>query len=183
MVEAKATEIKGLILIKPSLYKDTRGLFMESYNKKEFDKRIETKINFVQDNLSVSKKGVLRGLHLQKPPFDQGKFVQVLKGSVLDVVLDLRKTSSTYGKHYKIELNDKNRYQLWIPKGFAHGFLTKEDDTIFSYKCDNPYSKDHEMSILWNDSDLGIDWGIENPLVSEKDMVAVTFKDFISPFK
>lgn len=183
MVEAKATGIDGLTLITPIVHKDTRGLFMETYNKNEFDKRVNAETNFVQDNLSVSKKDVLRGLHLQAPPFDQGKLVQVLKGSVLDVVLDLRKTSSTYGKHYKIELNDKNRYQLLIPKGLAHGFLTKEDDTIFSYKCDNFYSKEHEMSVLWNDRDLGIDWGIENPLVSEKDMIAVKFKDFISPFK
>jgi dTDP-4-dehydrorhamnose 3,5-epimerase len=183
MVEEKTTEIDGLILFKPEAYGDKRGVFMETYNKKEFDRRIDAKINFVQDNLSVSKKGVLRGLHLQKPPFDQGKFIQVLKGSVLDVVIDLRKTSSTYGQHYKIEINDKNRYQLWIPRGFAHGFLAKEENTIFSYKCDNPYSKDHEMSLLWNDKDLGIDWGIKNPLVSQKDMLAESFKNFNSPFK
>ena len=183
MAESKTTEIDGLLLIKPTVYKDTRGLFMETYNKNEFDNRINSEVNFVQDNLSISKKGVIRGLHIQKPPFDQGKLVQVIKGSILDVALDLRKSSSTYGQHYKIELNDKNKYQLWIPKGFAHGFLTKEDDTFFSYKCDNPYSKDHEMSLFWNDEDLGIDWGIKNPLISEKDMLADSFKNFNSPFK
>ena len=139
-------------------------------------------LDFVQDNLSKSKKGVLRGLHFQAPPFDQGKLVQVITGSVLDVAVDIRKNAPSYGKHFKIILNSTERNQLWIPPGFAHGFVSLEDDTIFSYKCTNSYSKEHEGCVLWNDLDLGIDWEIDQPLISPKDQEGTFFKDFISPF-
>ena len=130
----------------------------------------------------VQKKDVLRGLHFQAPPFEQGKLIHVLKGKVIDVVVDIRKKSKTYGKHVKIELSSQNHKQLWVPPGFAHGFLTIEEDTLFSYKCTNYYSKDHEMDLLWNDDDLNINWGIKNPIVSDKDQKATKFENFNSPF-
>lgn len=183
MVEKGEITIEDIILIKSKVFEDERGLFLETFNEDNFNKLSGVKTTFYQDNLSVSKKNVLRGLHFQKPPNAQGKLVQVIKGRALDVAVDIRKDSPTYGAHFKVELNDINRYQLWIPRGFAHGFIALEDNTIFSYKCDNPYSKDHEMSLLWNDKDLDIDWGIKNPLVSQKDMLAESFKNFNSPFK
>ncbi len=175
------TPIEGLIVIKPKIFEDERGYFFEPFNQNIFNKTIK-EITFVQDNESLSQKGVLRGLHFQNPPYAQGKLVRVIKGSVLDVVVDIRKNSSTYGKSYSIELNEINKIQLWIPEGFAHGFLTLEDNTIFSYKCTNLYNKESEDCILWNDSDLGIGWGIENPTLSEKDKLGKKFKHFISPF-
>jgi dTDP-4-dehydrorhamnose 3,5-epimerase len=141
------------------------------------------KVNFSQDNVSISKKNVLRGLHFQKPPKSQGKLVQVIKGSVLDVAVDIRLHSPTYGQHYKVELNDKNRLQLWIPEGFAHGFVALENNTIFSYKCTSAYSKSHEMDLRWNDPLLNIDWGVSSPLLSDKDEMATSFENFNSPFK
>ena len=182
MVEEKI-DINGLVLMKPSIFNDERGAFFESYNKLKYDTLIDGPIDFMQDNISISKKNVLRGLHFQKNPMSQGKLVQVIKGSVLDIAVDLRKTSPTYGEHYKVELNDKNKFQLWIPEGFAHGFVTLQDDTIFSYKCTNLYSKDDEMDLLWNDPLLNIDWGIESPILSHKDKSAMNFRDFNSPFK
>ena len=138
---------------------------------------------FIYFYISVSKKNVLRGFHFQKPPMAQAKLIQVIKGSVLDVTIDIRINSPTYGKHYKVELSEKNRFQLWIPEGFAHGFLALEDDTVFSYKCTAPYSKLDEMDLKWNDSSLNIDWGIRSPLISEKDQFAASFENFNSPFK
>jgi len=149
------TEINDVILITPRVYKDERGYFMESYNQKKVDKLIKDK--FVQDNESVSGKNVLRGLHLQLPPFEQAKLIRVVKGSVLDVAVDLRKDSTTYGKHFKHLLSGENKKQLYIPKGFAHGFLSLEDDTILYYKCSNYYHADSERSIAWNDPSLAID--------------------------
>lgn len=174
--------LKGITLIKPKIYDDNRGLFLETFNLKKFTNIVGSEANFYQDNLSISKKNVLRGLHFQKPPNAQGKLVQVIKGRALDVVVDIRKNSPTYGTYFKIELNDINRYQLWIPNGFAHGFVALEDNTIFYYKCDNPYSQKDEMSLPWNDQDLAIDWGVKNPILSKKDEDAITFKQFISPF-
>ncbi|MDA1009546.1 MAG: dTDP-4-dehydrorhamnose 3,5-epimerase, partial [Bacteroidetes bacterium] len=139
-------------------------------------------LDFVQDNQSLSQKGVLRGLHFQNPPFAQGKLVRVIKGSVIDVSVDIRKDSKTYGKHFSIELSEENKKVVWIPPGFAHGFYTLENDTIFTYKCTGVYNKDSEGALLWNDSELNIDWGVERPLVSEKDLIAGNFKDFKSQF-
>ena len=172
---------EGLISIYPAVFGDDRGFFLESFNQAKYASIIPD-LDFVQDNLSKSKKGVLRGLHFQAPPFDQGKLVQVITGSVLDVAVDIRKNAPSYGKHFKIILNSTERNQLWIPPGFAHGFVSLEDDTIFSYKCTNSYSKEHEGCILWNDLDLGFDWEIDQPLISPKDQEGTFFKDFISPF-
>lgn len=181
-MEIVKTNIQDLLIIKPKVFSDDRGYFFEAYNNKVFsDNGLDLK--FVQDNESKSQKGVLRGLHFQKPPFAQGKLVRVINGAVLDVAVDIRKNSPTYGKHYKIELTESNKTMYWVPPGFAHGFLTLEDNTIFSYKCTNLYNKESEGSILWNDPDLNIDWGIKNPILSDKDKESQLFKDFESPFE
>ncbi len=175
------TPLADLLIVQPQVFSDDRGYFFESFNHQRF---IDAGLNldFVQDNESKSQKGVLRGLHFQNPPFAQGKLVRVIKGAVMDVAVDIRKNSSTYGEYYKLELNETNKTMLWIPLGFAHGFATLEDDTIFSYKCTSLYDKASEGSILWSDPDLNIDWNIENPILSEKDKVSPFFKDFISSF-
>jgi len=176
------TGIKDLLIIKPQVFADERGYFFESYNDMKFR---EHGINatFVQDNESRSMKHVLRGLHFQKPPFAQGKLVRVMHGAVLDVAVDLRKASATYGQSRSITLTGKDKWMLWIPDGFAHGFITLEDDTVFFYKCTNLYNKAAEGSIRWDDTDLAIDWGdIKNPILSDKDKVAPHFRDFKSPF-
>ena len=180
-MEIVKTKIPDLYIIKPSVFTDKRGYFFESYNKQAF-LRNGIDQNFVQDNESKSAKGVLRGLHFQKPPFAQGKLVRVMHGAVLDVAVDLRSGSPTYGQWAAVELNHDNKWMYWIPPGFAHGFVTLEDDTVFFYKCTNVYNKDSEGSILWNDPDLNIDWKVDNPTLSEKDLVSPLFKDFISPF-
>ena len=179
----KECNIKGLFIITPNIFKDDRGYFFESYNKKEFNKKTGVNINdFVQDNQSKSSINVLRGLHFQNPPNAQAKLLRVLSGSVLDVVVDIRKNSSTYGKHYKIELSAENFKMLFVPEGFAHGFLTLEDNTVFSYKCSSYYNKESEDSILWNDTDLNIDWKINKPILSQKDEIAQKFCSFASKF-
>ena len=180
-MEIIKTSIEGLLIIKPDVFKDERGYFFESYNKGRFAKE-GLMMNFVQDNESKSSKGVLRGLHFQKPPFAQGKLVRVIKGSVMDVAVDLRKDSPTYGKWESVVLTEENKLQFWIPEGFAHGFVTLEDNTIFNYKCTNVYNKESEGSILWNDPDINIEWNIENPILSEKDKLSPLFKDFETPF-
>jgi dTDP-4-dehydrorhamnose 3,5-epimerase len=172
--------IKDLLVLSPTVFTDERGYFLESYNKKKLEHILN--IDFVQDNESSSQKGVLRGLHFQKPPFSQAKLVRVICGSVLDVVVDLRQYSETYGQYYKHILSAKNKHQLYIPKGFAHGFLVLEDDTIFSYKCSKYYNKESEVSLLWNDTTINIDWEIKNPIISEKDKNAQMFLDFVTPF-
>lgn len=175
------TTIKDLFIIKPKVFEDSRGHFFESFTTKSFsEKNIDA--DFVQDNQSLSQKGVLRGLHFQAPPYGQGKLVRVIKGAVLDVALDIRKKSATYGQHFTIELNEENKTMLWIPEGFAHGFSTLADNTIFAYKCTNYYFKDSEGCISWNDNSLGINWNIENPTISEKDKQGLSFAEFISPF-
>jgi dTDP-4-dehydrorhamnose 3,5-epimerase len=175
------TPIEGLLIIYPNVFEDDRGYFYESYNKITLqNKGIE--VDFVQDNQSLSQAGVLRGLHFQNHPYAQGKLVRVIKGSVLDVAVDIRRNSPTYGNHFCLELNEKNKIMFWVPVGFAHGFLTLEDQTIFSYKCSNYYNKPSEGCILWNDESLNINWGIENPTISAKDKEGILFKDFISPF-
>ena len=175
------TNIDGLIIIEPEIFKDDRGSFFESWNVKKF-KEIGIDDRFVQDNQSNSSKGILRGLHFQKPPYAQAKLVRVIRGSVLDVAVDLRSNSSTYGKHYSIVLSAKNFKSFYIPKGFAHGFVALEDNTIFSYKCSEMYNKESEGCLMWNDQDLGIDWNINNPIISQKDMHGLYFKDFKSKF-
>ena len=175
------TDIQGLIIIEPQIFKDSRGAFFESWNAKKF-KQLGINEDFVQDNQSVSSKGVLRGLHFQNPPYAQAKLVRVIKGSVLDVAVDLRKNSPTYGMHVSVILSEQNNKSFFIPKGFAHGFLSLEDNTVFNYKCSDYYNKESEGSLLWNDEDLKIDWQIDNPLVSEKDLKADLFKNFKTKF-
>ena len=174
------TFIKDLILITPNVFKDTRGYFLESYNQKKLEKVIKT--TFVQDNESLSQKGVLRGLHLQKPPYAQAKLVRIIQGSVLDVSVDLRKKSKTYGQYFKHVLSGENKKQLYIPVGFAHGFLCLENNTILNYKCSNYYNTDSELSIAWNDEILNIDWGIKNPILAKKDEQAEKLTTFENPF-
>lgn len=180
-MEVIETKIKGLLIVKPKVFADSRGYFFESYNEGVFKKH-GIDVNFVQDNQSLSNAGVLRGLHLQAPPFAQGKLVRVINGAVLDVAVDIRKGSPTYGEHVAIELNEEEKTMFYIPPGFAHGFLTLKDNTIFSYKCTNLYNKDSEMTVLWNDRDLNIDWNIKDPILSEKDITGTPFKAFNSPF-
>ena len=175
------TFIEGLIIIKPKVFIDDRGHFLESYNEKDWSS-IGVEEHFVQDNHSLSKAGALRGMHFQRPSFAQAKLVRVIKGKVLDVVIDIRKQSATYGEHFSLILSGETQEQLYIPQGFAHGFLTLEDDTLFAYKCSNYYRPDHEDGILWNDPDLNINWGINAPLLSGKDHLYGPLKDFTSPF-
>jgi dTDP-4-dehydrorhamnose 3,5-epimerase len=180
-MEIRPTPIPDLFIIQPKVFEDERGYFYESYSKAEFEKN-GIYADFVQDNQSLSQKGVLRGLHFQNPPFAQGKLVRAIKGSILDVAVDIRKASPTYGQHFDIELNETNKTMLWIPPGFAHGFLTLEDNTIFSYKCSNIYNKASEDCILWNDPTLSINWKIDAPTLSEKDKQGKLFNDFKSMF-
>ena len=181
-MEIKKTKIKDLIIIKPQIYSDERGYFYESFNKEIFKKN-GLDLNFVQDNQSLSHKGVLRGLHFQAPPFEQGKLVRVIQGSVLDVAVDIRLDSPTYGKYESVVLSGENKTQFWIPPGFAHGFITLENNTIFCYKCTSAYSKKSEGSILWRDPHLNINWNTNEPIVSIKDEEAKLFENFKSPFR
>lgn len=162
------TAISGVLIIKPQVFQDSRGFFMETYSRDRY-REIGIDGDFVQDNLSVSKRGVLRGLHYQAPPFAQGKLVSVLRGRVLDVAVDIRSGSPTYGKFVSVELSALNHKQFWIPAGFAHGFVSLEDDTLFAYKCTAPYSKEHDRGVRFNDPAIGIEWGVDTPIVSEKD--------------
>lgn len=179
-MEVKEFEITDLLLIKPNRFQDDRGYFMESFQVNRYAEIISHP--FVQDNVSLSKKGVLRGLHLQNPPKAQGKLVQVLRGAVMDVAVDLRKQSPTFGKHICVELSQANGLQFYIPPGFAHGFQALEDDTIFTYKCTDYYANDKEITIRWDDPQLGIDWPISPALISPKDELGVLFGNFKSPF-
>lgn len=180
-MEVIKTKIEGLLIINPKVFGDVRGYFFESYNNSVF-KEHGIDVEFIQDNQSLSNSGVLRGLHFQAQPYDQGKLVRVITGAVLDVAVDIRKNSATYGEHIAVELSEDNKTMFYIPPGFAHGFLTLKDSTIFSYKCTNLYNKASEGTVLWNDSDLNINWNISNPVLSEKDLVGTKFKDFRSPF-
>ncbi len=180
-MEIIKTSIEGLLIIKPDVFKDERGYFFESYNKERFAKE-GLEMTFVQDNESKSNKGVLRGLHFQRPPFAQGKLVRVVKGSVMDVAVDIRKDSPTYGKWESRILSEDNKEMFWIPEGFAHGFVTLEDNTVFTYKCTNVYNKESEGSIRWNDPDIDINWNIDNPTLSEKDRISPLFNDLETPF-
>lgn len=180
-MEVIETKIKDLLIIKPRVFADARGYFFESYNETVF-KQNGINANFVQDNQSLSNTGVLRGLHFQAPPFEQGKLVRVITGAVLDVAVDIRKNSPTYGEHVAMELTEENKTMFYIPPGFAHGFLTLRDNTIFSYKCTNVYNKASEGCVLWNDKDININWNISNPILSEKDLVGTPLTEFTSPF-
>jgi dTDP-4-dehydrorhamnose 3,5-epimerase len=177
------TKISDLIIIEPTVFGDARGYFFESYNKNKFEEIIG-KISFVQDNESKSSKGVLRGLHFQKPPFQQAKLVRCIEGEVLDVAVDIRKNSKTYGKHISVLLSGENKRQLFVPRGFAHGFLVLSDSATFAYKVDNTYAPDHDSGIRWNDKELNIQWGMEDReiIVSEKDAELPFFLEFESPF-
>ena len=173
------TQLKGCFILEPTLYEDERGIFFESYHKTNLEKALGETINFVQDNISVSKKGVLRGLHFQAGKHAQTKLVQVLQGEVLDVVVDLRKESNTYGQHFKLKLSSKNRKSIFIPKGMAHGFLSMTHEVIFAYKCDAHYRKESEGGIKYNDPDLDIDWETQGMelILSPKDLDLPLWKD------
>ena len=177
------TPIEGLVIIEPKVFGDDRGYFLESYNKKEFEKVIGN-TPFVQDNESKSFKGVLRGLHFQKPPYAQAKLVRCIEGKVLDVAVDIREGSETYGEHITVELSGENKKQVFIPRGFAHGFLVLSNTAIVSYKVDNNYAPEHDAGIRWDDSMLNIQWGVNESevLVSEKDAKLPFFSEFKTPF-
>jgi dTDP-4-dehydrorhamnose 3,5-epimerase len=175
------TPLQGIVLIQPDIFPDSRGYFFESFQEERF-RTLGIDARFVQDNESLSQKGVLRGLHFQRPPFAQGKLVRVVTGAVLDIAVDIRKGSPTYGQWVKAELSASNKLMMYIPEGFAHGFLVLEDNTIFQYKCTNYYNRESEGGIIWNDPDLAIEWGITDPIVSEKDLKGVRFKEMQSPF-
>jgi len=175
------TGIQGLVILQPKVFKDARGYFLESYNQVSL-KALGVDAEFVQDNQSMSNKGTIRGLHFQKPPHAQGKLVRVIKGAVLDVVVDIRKSSSTYGRTYSIELSEENFTQFYIPPGFAHGFEVLKDETIFVYKCTDVYHPELEGGLPWNDADLAIQWHTQTPILSDKDQKYSVFSTFESPF-
>ena len=169
-MEVIKTDIEGVVIIEPRIFRDDRGYFYESFSQREFEEKV-CRTTFVQDNQSKSSYGVLRGLHFQKPPYCQSKLVRCIKGAVLDVAVDLRKGSPTFGKHVAVELTEENHRQLFVPRGFAHGFAVLSEEAVFQYKCDNFYCKESEGAVAWNDPELAIDWRIsaEDILLSEKD--------------
>ena len=169
-MEVIKTDLDGVVIIEPRIFKDERGYFYESFSQREFEEKV-CKTVFVQDNQSKSCYGVLRGLHFQKPPYEQAKLVRVVSGTVLDVAVDIRKNSPTFGRHVAVELSGENHRQLFIPRGFAHGFVVLSDEAVFQYKCDNFYAPQHEGAIIWDDPDLGIDWRVpaDKIILSGKD--------------
>ena len=176
--------IPGIVVIEPTVLSDKRGYFLESFNKNEFEKAIG-KVSFVQDNESRSSKGVLRGLHYQKPPFAQAKLVRCIEGEILDIAVDIRKDSPTYGLYHSDVLSSENKKQLFIPRGFAHGFVVLSEYAVFAYKVDNTYAPDCEAGILWNDKELGVEWVVNEKeiFISDKDDQLPLFSEFKSPFK
>lgn len=176
------TPIEGLLIIEPIVFGDERGYFYESFNKDKFNEYVGREVDFVQDNQSLSAKNIVRGLHFQNPPYAQGKLVRVIKGEVIDVAVDIRKNSPTYGEHFAINLSEENKKMFWIPEGFAHGFSSLKDDTIFAYKCTNYYNKESEDNLFWNDTDLNIDWMVDNPIISEKDKEEKLIRNFKTKF-
>lgn len=182
-MEVIKTEIEGVVIIEPRIFKDSRGYFFESYSKREFDEKVRP-VDFVQDNESCSSYGVMRGLHFQRPPFAQSKLVRCVKGRVLDVAVDIRKGSPTYGHHVAVELTEDNHRQFFIPRGFAHGFAVLSDIAVFQYKCDNYYHPEADGGISIQDTSLGIDWMIDpaKAILSEKDLRHTVLADFDSPF-
>lgn len=182
-MEVIKTEIEGVVIIEPRIFKDARGYFFESYSQREFNEKVAP-IDFCQDNESMSTYGVMRGLHFQRPPFTQSKLVRCVKGAVLDVAVDIRKGSPTYGKHVAVELTEDNHRQFFVPRGFAHGFAVLSDVAVFQYKCDNFYHPEADGGISILDNSLGIDWRIptDKAILSEKDTKHEMLKDFDSPF-
>lgn len=174
--------LNGLLVIEPRVFKDARGAFFELFNAAAFNEILGHSVEFLQDNHSISSRNVIRGLHLQAPPFAQGKLVRVAVGKVLDLAVDIRKGSPTFGQHFAVELSAENNLMMWIPPGFAHGFSVLEDDSVFLYKCTNIYNKDSEMTLLYNDPALNINWRVTNPVVSEKDITGTSLAQFTSPF-
>lgn len=183
MINVIQTEIPGVVIIEPKIFGDSRGYFYESFSQRDFEEKV-AKVNFVQDNQSFSHYGVLRGLHFQNPPYTQSKLVRVIQGKVVDVAVDIRKGSPTYGKHVAVELTGKNHRQFFIPKGFAHGFVVLSETALFQYKCDEFYHPEAEGAIAWDDSELGINWLIsrEDVILSEKDRQHPKLCDFLTPF-
>ena len=183
-MEVIKTDIEGVVIIEPRIFKDARGYFFESFSKREFDEKV-AKVDFVQDNESCSTYGVMRGLHFQRPPFTQAKLVRCVKGAVLDVAVDIRKGSPTYGRYVAVELTEDNHRQFFVPRGFAHGFAVLSDVAVFQYKCDNYYHPEADGGISILDGSLGIDWRIDasKAILSEKDMKHCVLKDFESPFE
>lgn len=182
-MEVIQTDIEGVVIIEPKVFKDARGYFFESFSQREFEEKVR-KINFVQDNESMSSYGVMRGLHFQRPPFTQSKLVRCVKGRVLDVAVDIRKGSPTYGQHVAVELTETNHRQFFVPRGFAHGFSVLSEIAVFQYKCDNFYAPEADGGINIKDESLGIDWQIptSNAILSDKDLRHASLKDFDSPF-
>jgi dTDP-4-dehydrorhamnose 3,5-epimerase len=177
-MEVIKTEIEGVVIIEPRIFKDDRGYFYESFSQREFEEKV-CRTTFVQDNQSKSSYGVVRGLHFQKPPYSQSKLVRCIKGAVLDVAVDIRKGSPTFGKYVAVELTEDNHRQFFVPRGFAHGFAVLSDEAVFQYKCDNFYNKESEGAVAWNDPELAIDWRIpvEKVLLSEKDKLSKNISD------
>lgn len=180
-MKVEKTFIEGLLIIKPDVFEDPRGYFFESFNKSRYNE-IGINDEFVQDNVSKSSRDTIRGLHYQAGEFAQGKLCMVLHGSVIDVAVDIRFGSPTFGKYFSIELSGKNKNQIWIPPGFAHGFAVTSDNTIFTYKCTSHYNRASERTIIYNDDDLNIDWQIDTPIVSEKDLKGIPFTDIEKDF-
>lgn len=182
-MEIIKTKIEGLVIIEPKVFKDARGYFFESFSQREFEEKVRP-INFVQDNESMSTYGVMRGLHFQRPPYTQSKLVRCVKGRVLDVAVDIRKGSPTYGQHVAVELSEENHRQFFVPRGFAHGFAVLSETAVFQYKCDNFYAPEADGGIQLRDESLGIEWciPIEKAILSEKDLKHPLLKDFDSPF-
>ena len=182
-MEVIKTDIDGLVILEPKVFKDSRGYFFESFSQREFEEKVR-KVNFVQDNESMSTYGVMRGLHFQRPPYSQSKLVRCVKGKVLDVAVDIRRGSPTYGQHVAVELSEDNHRQFFIPRGFAHGFVVLSETAKFQYKCDDFYTPEADGGISIKDESLGIDWGIsiEDAILSGKDLKHLCLKEFDSPF-
>lgn len=183
-MEIIKTKLDGVVIIEPKIFRDSRGYFFESFSQREFEEKV-CKINFVQDNESMSSYGVMRGLHFQRPPFTQAKLVRCVKGAVLDVAVDIRKDSPTYGQHVAVELTEDNHCQMFIPHGFAHGFSVLSETAVFQYKCDQFYHPESDAGISILDKSLGIDWRIptDKAILSDKDTRHPLFKDFVTPFE
>lgn len=183
-MEIIKTKLDGVVIIEPKIFRDSRGYFFESFSQRKFEEKV-CKINFVQDNESMSSYGVMRGLHFQRPPFTQAKLVRCVKGAVLDVAVDIRKDSPTYGQHVAVELSEDNHYQMFIPHGFAHGFSVLSETAVFQYKCDQFYHPESDAGISILDKSLGIDWRIptDKAILSDKDTRHPLFKDFVTPFE
>lgn len=178
MMEVIHTPLEGLLILRPRIFQDERGHFLETFSRARFEEATGSRHEFVQDNESVSSAHVLRGLHFQEHPHAQGKLVHVVQGAVLDVCVDIRPNSPTFGQHFKVMLDARTKDLLWIPPGFAHGFVAQQDHTVFAYKCTAYYSPAAERTLLWNDPDLAIDWATNNPLVSPKDAAGMTFQAY-----